>query len=94
MRYRRADLAGGTYFFTVNPAKRLSDLLVRHIDDLHAVMETVNGTHPLASLTVVALPEHLHAIWLADAVFGIPTASGSGRQGSRRALAGRDRCAA
>jgi putative transposase len=63
MRYRRADLAGGTYFFTVNPAKRLSDLLVRHIDDLHAAMETVNGTHPLASLTVVALPEHLHAIW-------------------------------
>lgn len=32
MRYRRADVAGGTYFFTVNFLKRRLDTLVRHID--------------------------------------------------------------
>ena len=36
------------HLLTVNPPKRRSDVLVRHIDDLHAVMETVKGTHPLA----------------------------------------------
>ncbi len=41
MRYRRANAAGGTYFFTVNLAERRSDLLVRHIDDLRAAMKTV-----------------------------------------------------
>ena len=37
MRYRRADTAGATYFFTVNLAERDSDMLVRRIDDLRAV---------------------------------------------------------
>jgi putative transposase len=63
MRYRRADAAGGTYFFTVNLAERRSDLLVRHIDDLCAAMKTVKDTHPFAILAMVVLPEHLHAIW-------------------------------
>jgi len=63
MRYRRADAAGGTYFFTVNLAERRSDLLVRHIDDLRAAMKTVKDAHPFAILTMVVLPEHLHAIW-------------------------------
>jgi putative transposase len=30
MRYRRADVAGGTYFFTVNLAERKRTLLVEH----------------------------------------------------------------
>jgi putative transposase len=34
LRYRRADAAGGTYFFTAKLAERRSDTLVRHIDDL------------------------------------------------------------
>ena len=38
MRHRRATAAGGTYYFTVNLAERDTDLLVRHIDDLRAVM--------------------------------------------------------
>ena len=41
MRYRRADTAGGSYFFTVNLADRQSDLLVRHIED--------SGLNPLQS---------------------------------------------
>ncbi len=62
MRYRRANAAGGTYFFTVNPAERRSDVWVRHIDGLHAAMKTVKDVHPFAILAMVALPEHLHAI--------------------------------
>lgn len=62
MCYRRADAAGGKYFFTVNLAERRSDLLVRHIDDLRAVMKTVKDAHPFATLAMVVLPEHLHAI--------------------------------
>ena len=35
MRYRRADAAGGTYFFTANLAERGSDRLARHVDYIH-----------------------------------------------------------
>ncbi|RFC34520.1 MAG: hypothetical protein DID91_2727702656 [Candidatus Nitrotoga sp. MKT] len=44
MHYQRADVAGDAYFFTVNLAERHSDLLVRHIDDLHAAMNTMTIT--------------------------------------------------
>ena len=44
MRYQRADAAGGTYFFTVNLAEQHFDLLVRHIDDLRAAMNTMTIT--------------------------------------------------
>jgi len=63
MRYRRSDAAGGTYFFTVNLAERGLDTLVRHIDDLRAVMGKVKQAHPFAIVAMVMLPEHLHAIW-------------------------------
>ncbi len=32
MRYRRADVKGGTYFFTVNLAQRHLRLLLDHVD--------------------------------------------------------------
>jgi len=63
MRYRRADAAGGTTFFTINLTERRSDLLVRHIHDLRATMKTLKDAHPFAILAMVVLPEHLHAIW-------------------------------
>ncbi len=63
MRYRRADVAGGTYFFTVNLANRESDLLTRHIDVLREVMNKVKQAHPFVIEAMVVLPEHLHAIW-------------------------------
>tara|TARA_R110000787_G_scaffold55239_2_gene127637 strand:+ start:1645 stop:1755 length:111 start_codon:yes stop_codon:yes gene_type:complete len=34
MRYRRADVAGVTYFFTVNLLNRKQTLLTEHIDTL------------------------------------------------------------
>ena len=53
MRYRRANAAGGTYFFTVNLAERSSDRLVRHVDGLRAVMKRVKEAHPFAILAMV-----------------------------------------
>ena len=63
MRYRRATAAGGSYFFTVNLADRSADTLVRHIDVLRAVMQQVKQAHPFSIVSMVVLPEHLHAIW-------------------------------
>jgi putative transposase len=63
MRYRRSRTAGGTYFFTVNLADRRSDILLRYIDELRAVVNAVKARHPFSLLAMVVLPEHLHAIW-------------------------------
>ncbi|BCL75933.1 transposase [Jeongeupia sp. HS-3] len=74
MRYRRARLEGGTYFFTVNLADRRQDLLIRHIDGLRQVMRKVQVTHPFQIVAMVVLPDHLHAIWslpLGDADYSL-----------------------
>ena len=63
MRYRRANIEGGTYFFTVNLADRHSDMLIHKIDDLRAVVAKVKQAHPFKVLAMVVLPEHLHAVW-------------------------------
>jgi putative transposase len=63
MRYRRTNLKGGSYFFTVNLADRKSDLLIKRIDTLRHVMQTVKQGHPFAIDAMVVLPDHLHAIW-------------------------------
>jgi len=63
MRYRRANAAGGTYFFTVNLAERHADTLTRHVDVLREVMDRVKESHPFSIVAMVVLPDHLHAIW-------------------------------
>ncbi len=44
MRYRRADVKGGTYFFTVNLAERNNSLLIDEIDILRSVINKVKKT--------------------------------------------------
>ncbi|WP_418647487.1 REP-associated tyrosine transposase [Thauera butanivorans] len=62
--YRRARLAGGTFFFTVNLAIRKdNDLLVRHVDLLRHSIRAVQQQHPFDIVAAVILPEHLHMIW-------------------------------
>jgi Transposase and inactivated derivatives len=61
--YRRARIAGGTYFFTVNLLSRQDDALVRHIDLLRACVRAVRARRPFVSDAWVVLPDHLHAIW-------------------------------
>ena len=56
MRYRRANVPGGTYFFTVNLAERKRTLLVDHIDSLREVMRDVKKSHPFHIDAMVILP--------------------------------------
>jgi len=62
MCYRRADVAGGTYFFTVNLAERTRTLLVDHVDLLREVLRDVKRRHPFHIDAMVILPDHLHAL--------------------------------
>ena len=62
MRYRRATVAGGTYFFTVNLAERKRTLLVDHVDLLREVFRRVKQRHPFHIDAMVMLPDHLHAL--------------------------------
>ncbi len=61
--YRRAKVAGATYFFTVNLLERHSRLLVEHIDVLQEAIERVRVLHPIHIDAWVVMPEHMHAIW-------------------------------
>src|SRR5690606_20688212 len=63
MRYRRADVSGAIYFFTVNLQNRRQTLLTDHIDTLRACIKTVKKRHPFHIDAMVILPDHLHAIW-------------------------------
>lgn len=62
MRYRRADVTGGTYFFTVNLAERKRTLLVDHVDTLRQVVGMVKAKRPFRIDAMVILPDHLHAV--------------------------------
>jgi putative transposase len=63
MRYRRAKIKDGTYFFTVNLADRSSTLLTDKIDVLRSVVQEIRNQHPFKIDAMVILPDHLHAIW-------------------------------
>jgi putative transposase len=62
-RYRRANIEGGVFFFTVALADRSSDLLVRQIDRLRRIYSSVQQRHPFETIAICVLPDHLHAIW-------------------------------
>ena len=62
--YRRADIPGGTYFFTVVTYKRskiFADPKARAF--LREAVLDVRQQHPFAIDAWVLLPEHLHCIW-------------------------------
>jgi putative transposase len=61
--YRRAKVAGGTFFFTVTLADRRSDLLVKEIDRLRRIYVDVAKRRPFETVAICILPDHLHAIW-------------------------------
>ncbi|WP_299205310.1 transposase [uncultured Amphritea sp.] len=63
MRYRRSDIAGGTYFFTVNLCDRRQHLLVEQADRLRSSIARVKARHPFTIDAMLVLPDHLHAIW-------------------------------
>ena len=61
--YRRAKIAGGTFFFTLALADRSSELLVREIDRLRRVYDEVRQRWPFRTLAICILPDHMHALW-------------------------------
>ena len=61
--YRRARIAGGTFFFTVAIADRRDDLLVREVDRLRRIYSSVQSRHPFETVAICILTDHLHAIW-------------------------------
>ena len=62
MQYRRTDVAGATYFFTVNLAERQRALLTDHIATLRTEMRDVKQRHPFHIDAMVILPDHLHCV--------------------------------
>jgi len=61
--YRRAFVAGGCWFFTVNLFDRRSRLLVEHIDALREAVRATQERFPFQVDAMVVLPDHIHAIW-------------------------------
>jgi putative transposase len=61
--YRRGNIAGASYFFTVNLADRRQSLLTDNIELLRAAFEYTRARHPFIIDAIVILPDHLHVIW-------------------------------
>jgi putative transposase len=61
--YRRSQIAGGTFFFTVNLQDRRRALLVEHADGLRDIVRTVRRESPFVIDAMVVLPDHWHAVW-------------------------------
>ncbi len=61
--YRRADIPGATYFFTVTLRDRHSRVLTDHVDALREAVRDVKQRWPIRIDALVVLPDHLHAIW-------------------------------
>ena len=61
--YRRAFIAGASWFFTVNLRDRKRRLPVEHIDALRVAVRETRRRFPFEIDAMVVLPDHLHAIW-------------------------------
>ncbi len=64
MRYRRARVAGGSYFFTLVTFSRAKILCEpENIDLLRRAFKYVMERHPFTIDAHVILPDHLHFLW-------------------------------
>jgi putative transposase len=64
MRYRRAKVDGGTFFFTLVTYERRDLFQVpENLALLRQALGTVMQSHPLRVDAIVVLPDHLHCIW-------------------------------
>ncbi len=61
--YRRPNVPGACWFFTVALADRTSLALVEHVDRLREAVAAVRRRHPFRIDAMVVLPDHLHAVW-------------------------------
>jgi putative transposase len=64
VRYRRAFVPGGSFFFTLVTEKRRPLLAsVEAVSVLRQAFRTVQSTRPFELDAIVVLPDHLHCIW-------------------------------
>jgi putative transposase len=61
--YRRADVPGATYFFTVTLRDRRSRLLIDQIAALREALQTTKRSRPFRIDAMAVLPDHVHASW-------------------------------
>jgi putative transposase len=64
MKYRRAFLPGGSFFFTVVALQRRPVLAsAEAVEVLRQAFRTVRDKRPFEVDAMVVLPDHLHCIW-------------------------------
>ena len=64
MKYRRAFVPGGSFFFTVvTHQRRALFSSTESVEVLRNAFRTVRSTHPFEVEAMVVLPNHLHSIW-------------------------------
>jgi len=64
MRYRRARVKGGTYFFTVVTNNRIKIFnYAENTQLLRQAFKKIMKNHPFRIEAFVLLPDHLHCIW-------------------------------
>jgi REP-associated tyrosine transposase len=64
MRYRRAFVHGGSFFFTlVMQGRRPVFTSAESVDVLRVAFRSVRSTRPFELDAMVVLPDHLHCIW-------------------------------
>ncbi|GGB74912.1 REP-associated tyrosine transposase [Henriciella pelagia] len=61
--YRRLYVPGGTYAFTLCLHDRRADTLIRYIEALRASYHEVTARHPLRTIAICVLPDHMHLLW-------------------------------
>jgi putative transposase len=62
MQYRRAKVAGATYFITANLADRRATTLIDHVGLLREAVRRVKLRHPFEIDAMVVLPDHFHLL--------------------------------
>jgi putative transposase len=64
MKYRRAFILGGSFFFTVVTEEwQLLFASAEAVAKLRTAFHVIRSTRPFNLEAVVALPDHLHCIW-------------------------------
>ncbi len=64
MQYRRANISGGSFFFTLVTEKRRALFGDReNVDVLREAFRNVKAKRPFVIDAIVIMPDHLHCIW-------------------------------
>jgi len=65
MKYKRAFIPGGTFFFTVVTYNRQKLFFKpENVELLRSAFRYVMQSHPFTLFAIVILPDHIHAIWI------------------------------